>query len=380
MPVEPEVALLEREQLDALSSTFAPPRWLRDLGLTSWFLLGFLVLLGALTWLLGATATIVGPVVGATIVATVVAPIVSALHRHHVPRAAGAALVLLGMIALVVVVVLVVVSGITAQSDSIAKYAHAAAGRAEQWLESAGVDQSGATRTEGNVSAAVPHIIATFTKGIVGGIQGVASLAFAMSFATLSLFFLLKDGPSLRKWIDHHLAVSPPVAHVITSRLIGSVRGYFRGVATVAAFNGVVVAIGALIVDVPLAGTIGVVTFVTAFIPYIGAVVAGGFAVVIALGANGTSTALIMLVIVLLANGLLQNVVQPFAMGSALGLHPLVVLLITVGAGCILGMFGLILAAPLASAGRHIAHDLARARERALATEGAGALNSTAPI
>ena len=90
-------------------------------------------------------------------------------------------------------------------------------------------------------------------------------------------------------------------------------------------------------------------------------------------GANGTTTALIMLVIVLAANGLLQNVVQPFAMGSALDLNPLVVLVITTGAGCIFGMLGLILAAPLTSAAVHIMRDLARARLTAAAKEEAGA-------
>jgi predicted PurR-regulated permease PerM len=120
---------------------------------------------------------------------------------------------------------------------------------------------------------------------------------------------------------------------------------------------------------VPLAGTIGVVTFITAYVPYIGAFVAGAFAVVIALGANGTSTALVMLLIVILANGMLQNIVQPFAMGSALDLHPLVVLVLTIGAGCIFGMLGLVLAAPIASAVVHISRDLARARVAAAAAQ-----------
>jgi predicted PurR-regulated permease PerM len=90
---------------------------------------------------------------------------------------------------------------------------------------------------------------------------------------------------------------------------------------------------------------------------------------VIALGANGTSTALVMLLIVILANGMLQNIVQPFAMGSALDLHPLVVLVLTIGAGCIFGMLGLVLAAPVASAVVHISRDLARARAAAAAAQ-----------
>ena len=112
------------------------------------------------------------------------------------------------------------------------------------------------------------------------------------------------------------------------------------------------------------------VTFVTAYVPFIGAFVAGAFAVMIALGAKGTTTALVMLVIVMLANGLLQNIVQPFAMGSALDLNPLVVLVLTIGAGCVFGMIGLVLAAPIASAAVHITRDLARGARGSRSAEG----------
>ena len=69
-----------------------------------------------------------------------------------------------------------------------------------------------------------------------------------------------------------------------------------------------------------------------------------------------------MLSIVILANGLLQNVLQPFAMGAALDLHPLAVLILTDRRRLPFGMIGLVLAAPLASAVVHISRDLARAR------------------
>jgi predicted PurR-regulated permease PerM len=65
-----------------------------------------------------------------------------------------------------------------------------------------------------------------------------------------------------------------------------------------------------------------------------------------------------MLIVVILANGLLQNIVQPFAMGSALHLNPLVVLVVTIGAGCLFGMLGLVLAAPLVSAAVQVAKQL----------------------
>jgi putative heme transporter len=373
---ESETIVIGAMELDELTTLFAPPRWLRDLGRAAWLLVGVFALLAALLWLLGTTNTIVGPVVAGTIVATVAMPLVGMLQRHRVPRAAGAAIVLLGLLAIGVLVLVIVLGGITAQEGDISTHAKAAADKAQGWLNSVGVDESGSSSAKSEVESDVPKIIATLTKGVIGGIAGLASLAFALSFLLLSVFFLLKDGPSMRAWVDRHLGLPLPVAQTVTGGVIGSLRGYFRGVTLVAAFNGIVVTVGALILGVPLAGTIGVVTMITAYIPYIGAVVAGAFAVVIALGANGTTTALIMLVIVLLANGLLQNIVQPFAMGAALDLHPLAVLVLTIGAGCVFGMVGLVLAAPLTSAAVHIMRDLSRARataqSEAAAREGVG--------
>jgi predicted PurR-regulated permease PerM len=72
-----------------------------------------------------------------------------------------------------------------------------------------------------------------------------------------------------------------------------------------------------------------------------------------------------MLIVVILANGALQQIVQPIAYGATLGLNPLVVLIVTISAGSLFGMVGLILAAPLTSAGVNISADLARARAAA---------------
>jgi len=349
------------DELTALSSTFAAPRWLRDLGRTSWLLVGVLAVLVGLAWLLGATYTITAPVVAATIVAAVSSPLVARLARH-MPRALAAVLVLLGIIAATVAMILLVIGGITSQHDAIAANADQGVAKLQSWAESLGVSNSGASSAASQLKHDVPKMISTLTKGVINGIKGLTSLAFTLSLGALSLFFLLKDGPPMRRWVDHHLGVPPSVARTITGGVLRSLRGYFLGVTLVAGFNALVVGIGALILGVPLAGTIAVVTFVLAYIPFIGAFVAGAFAVIIALGASGTTTALIMLVIVILANGLLQNLVQPFAMGSALDLHPLVVLVATIASGCLFGTIGLILAAPLLSAAVHITRDLGRAQ------------------
>jgi predicted PurR-regulated permease PerM len=362
---EPEVVHLDEKQLLRLSAVFSAPRWLRDLGVLAWLLLGVVLLLVGLIWLLGATSEITQPVIAAFVLACVTAPLVKWLSGHRVGRAGGAAIVLVLAVAVGVLVAVLVIGGITSQSDEISSTASDAGDKVSSWLEDAGVDPSSASSASDTAQEDTTEAVKTLVEGIATGISGLTSLALGLSFTLLSLFFLLKDGPSLRAWVDSHMGVPQPVARTITGNVIVSLQRYFGGVTIVAAFNAVVVGLGALVLGVPLAGTIAVVTFVTAYIPYVGAFVAGAFAVVLALGSEGTTTALIMLVIVLLANGLLQNILQPIAFGATLGLNPLVVLIVTIGAGSLFGMVGLVLAAPLTSAAVHIIADLARAKEAA---------------
>jgi predicted PurR-regulated permease PerM len=359
------VVQLDAEQLRQLSAVFSAPRWLRDLGVASWLLVGVAALLVGLTWVLGITSTIVIPVLVGLVISTVGSPAVSWLHSHRWPRALGALLVLLFVIAIAVLIVILVLGGVRAQSDAIASEASAAADRFQQWLKDLGVNQTGATTASDDLKTSVPDVIHVFTKGLAAGISGLTSLGFFLAFSAFSTFMLLKDGPLFRRWVDEHLGVPQLIATTITGRVVHSVRQYFLGTTIVAAFNAVVVGVGAWLLDVPLAGTIAVVTFVTAYIPFIGAFVSGAFAVVLALGAKGTTTALIMLVIVLLANGMLQNIVSPIAMGATLRMNPLLILVVTISAGAFFGTAGLILAAPLTSAALHISGDLAKVRARA---------------
>ena len=194
--------------------------------------------------------------------------------------------------------------------------------------------------------------------GIGSGLEKLSSLVLFLAFTLLSLLFLLADGPTIRAWGERHMGVPLPVARIVSDRALQSLRGYFLGVTIVAAFNAVVVVVGALILGVPLAGTIGAVTFLGAYVPYLGAWTAGAFAVLIALGGGGTDAAAGMIVVQILANSVLQQLVQPLAMGAALGIHPLAVLIVTIGGGALFGAVGLILAAPLTSAVVRISHDL----------------------
>jgi predicted PurR-regulated permease PerM len=355
---EDEVIELETGELSEL---FSAPRWLRDLGFSAWLLVGVGAALVAFIWLLSLTQTIVMPVITAAIIAAVASPLVDWLRRHRVPRGVGAALVLLAILAIAFGVGLIVLTGVASQADSLSERLKDGAQQLESWARDLGVKAPTAADANSGTSASVSDAFQALTQGLLGGIDRLASLAVFLSFTALSLFFLLKDMPTIGGFVERHLGVPAPVAHSILGRVASSMRGYFLGVTIVAVWSALIVGAGAMLLDVPLAGTIAVVTFLGGYVPYIGAWTAGAFAVLIALGGQGAEVAGVMAVVVLLANGVFQQLVQPIAYGAALKLHPLAVLIATIAGGCLFGTVGLVLAAPLLSAAVRIRSDLTAA-------------------
>lgn len=363
-------------QAGDLSGLFNAPGWLRDLGILSWLLVGVAGLLIGVVWLLGLTSTIVVPVILGSLIGAVAGPLVGAMQRRGVPRAGGAAIVMLLVVLGAVGVLLMVLAGLVTQSSSISSAMTKALVEVEGWLEDLGIT-TGSVKSD--LEKTVPEAGGALIGGVVGGIKELSSLAVLVTFAAFSAFFILKDGPSMRDWVNRHMGVPEPVATIVTGNTVRALRGYFFGVTIVAVFNAVVIGLGALVIGVPLAGTIAVVTFVGAYVPFLGAWVAGVFAVGLALAGGGTTDALWMSVIVLLGNGILQQIVQPIAWGATLGLHPLVVLVVTIGGGALFGMVGLIIGAPLTSAAVRISQDLAAARGREDEGEAAAAPSRAGP-
>jgi predicted PurR-regulated permease PerM len=343
---------------------------MRDLGFTSWLLVGVAAALFGVISLLSLTQTIVIPVITAGIIASVTSPLVDRLKSRGVPRGIGAVLVFLAIIAIGVAVGLMVMNGIASQADHLSERLHEGANEIESWAHGLGVSSDTAGTANANAGEGVSEGFKALTGGLVTGIDQLASLVVFLSFTALSLFFILKDAPTIGGFVERHLGVPQPLAHSILGRVAASMRGYFLGVTIVALWSALIVGGGALLLGTPLPGTIAAVTFLGGYIPYLGAWTAGAFAVLISLGAQGPEAALALAVIVLLANGVLQQLVQPIAYGAALGLHPLAVLIVTIAGGCLFGTIGLVLAAPLVSAAVRITADLSTHRASAEAEGG----------
>jgi len=350
-----------------LSGLFAAPGWLRDAGFTAWLVVGVLVLLAGVVWLLTLTEVIFIPLIVAGVIAAVAGQLVALLKRLGVPRALGAVLVLLLIIGAGIFAGYLVLRGIGTETAAISDQLKHGADKIQGWLSDLGISDGKAQAANHDASTGASDSFEALIHGLAGGIERLASLAFFVAMTTLSLFFLLKDGPVIRSWAERHVGLPTEVARTITERTLQSLRGYFLGVTIVALFSAVLVGGAALALGIPLAGTIAMVTFIGGYIPYLGAWTAGAFSVLIALGGSGPEAAGGMVVVQLLSNGPLQQIVQPVAYGAALGLHPLAVLVLTIAGGALFGTVGLILAAPIASAIVRVSADLARARGEAAA-------------
>jgi putative heme transporter len=334
--------------------------WFQRWGIGAWFVVGMVLVLVAAVWLMEQTSTIVDPLIAGFVLSAVSGVAVDRLEHHGWPRAAGAGLLAVGVVVIAVVTVGLVLAGITSQATHIDASLSTALDRVRSWAHDLGISSASSAADE--VKKAVPEIGRALLYGVARGISGLTSVIVFLGFTAFTTFFLVKDGPAIGRWIERHMGMQPAEARIVLGDVIQALRRYFLGLTIIAGLSTAGIVVGAWIVGVPLLGTIAIITFFSSYIPIIGAWTAGIFVFAVALANQGTTAALIMAVIVFMANGPLQQIVQPIVYGATLRLNPLVVFSITIAAGALLGVAGMVLAAPLVSAAVHVHDDLAQLR------------------
>ena len=325
----------------------APLSWVPKLGVGAWSFVGFVVAMVIVDVALGAVSEIVLPMTFAAVLAIVFRPLVGSLVRHRFRPTLAAGLVVLGLLALMAVVVVATVRGVAEQTDQIGASVDAALDNAAEQTDAVGVDQAALDQARAAAEEAAPTVTGGVLTKVVSGIGTLVGLASGLILGALIMYYLLKDGTHLRRSV---VAQVDPRLRDEVDDFIGDAirifRDYGRGRTVMSAIVSVVIGLAALLLGLPLVFTIMVVNFIGGYIPYIGAFLGGGLAVIVALGDGGLGTAAVMLVVVLAANLLLENFVEPKVMGRTLDIHPLVVLVVTALGGLLGGIVGLILAVP----------------------------------
>ncbi|MEA2025933.1 MAG: AI-2E family transporter [Chloroflexota bacterium] len=95
-----------------------------------------------------------------------------------------------------------------------------------------------------------------------------------------------------------------------------------------------------------MAFTIALITFVTSYVPYLGALVSSVFALLIAFGSGGIVPAAVMLIVILVAQNVVQPIIQRQLERNALDLHPIVGFGSTIIGSVLFGILGATLSAP----------------------------------
>jgi len=332
---------------DEETSRFRVPPWAADLGRWS----GIIVLVAAVVVLvcvvLAATKVLVLAALFAVLFGGTFLPVADWLQRHHVKRGFAAVIVAAGLVLLGVGICIIIFYSVVQQVPQIEAKLDSAWSEIQKALNTTSLSQSQIDSLKSSVQNLVKSAAGGLAGTVVAVVGGVASLIFGLFISLNILVWVLIQGRQLGRWASKRMGPVPPeVGYDILASSARFFRGYIWGSTLVGLFNGGVMFVGALIIGVPLAATIGIVGWFTNYIPFFGAIISGVFAVLIALGAGGPSKAIPMLIIVIISNGYLQTVVSQFALGSALKLHPLAVLFATTGGSMLFGAVGGVFAAP----------------------------------
>lgn len=332
---------------DVVSSV---PRSLRVAAAVGWRVLIVVAALYVIGVVVAYLAAIVVPVAIALLMAALLAPAVGWLHRRQVPRWLATVLVVIGGLAVLGGVLSFVIITFVRGVPGLGAQLTASVNGIVTWLTTGPLKLSSAQlqSVQDQVLSTLSANQASITAGALTTAATIGELLTEGLLAIFTLIFFLHNGNGIWTFL-----IGAVPGHVRTRVDVAGRRGlaalvsYVRATAIVAAVDAVAIGIGLGVLGVPLAVPLAALVFIGAFIPIIGAVVAGGVAVLVALVAQGPISALIVLAIIIGVMQLESHVLQPLLLGRAVKLHPLAVVL-AIAAGLLVGgIAGALLAVPL---------------------------------
>jgi len=324
---------------------------LTRVGVGIWTIIGAAILVSMIAAILASLSELMLPMVFALMMGAVLYPIARRLQRRLEPGIT-AMLIVAGSIVAVAGVTLLAVRAVVDEAGELSDEVDQALDELSSTTGSVQLDAAALTDLREAITSVAGMIGRGLLTGLVSGVGAVIGFVGGSILGALILYYVLKDGPEIRaamiRWFPERLRGE---ADSFVSSSVHAVLGYWAGRSVMSAVVTLVVVVVSLLMGLPLIATIGVVNFVGGFIPYIGAFIGGSLATLLAVSNGGINQGLVMLVIVLVANLLLENLLEPRIMGDRLRIHPLAVLLATTAGGVVGGILGLILAVPVTVVG-----------------------------
>jgi predicted PurR-regulated permease PerM len=329
----------------------ALPGWYRTAAEASWRFLAIVGAAAAVVYALVVLRIVVLPIIVALLASTLLLPVVRWLRARGLPDALAAATAMAGAVLVIAAIATAVAPSVGSQFDELRP-------RAEEGLREAtdvlaqppfNVSKQELDRTVDDGIARLRENSGPLARGVQSGAVLLGEVITGLIVAVLLTFFLLKDGERMWEFVLTLIGGRRRAhVHEVGTRVYAALAGYVRGIALVGLVDAVLIGLALLVIGVPLVVPIMVITFFAAFVPLIGAFIAGLVAVLIALVSGGVVDALLVLGAIVLVQQIEGHVLYPVLMSRTVHLHPAVIVVSLAVGGVLAGIIGVFLAVPVA--------------------------------
>lgn len=328
----------------------------------AWRLLLIAAAGGVGIWLLRYFSEITVPVAIAVLGTALTIGAVDWLVDHRVPRIVATFIVVLTMVVAFFGMLALVGQQLATQVDDLQANVVEGITQIQDWARTGPLGLSDAQLqtwiddAKASISSGDTSVLTRITE--VG--TTITHIVAGFFIALFAAFFFLYEGDRIWSWV---VALFPRTArervHSSGETAWHSLRAFVRATVIVALTDAAGIAFAAWALGVPLTLAIGVIVFLGAFVPIIGALISGLVAVLVALVAQGPWTALFMLIAVVVVQQIESHVLQPFLMGAFVAIHPLAIIVAIAAGVVVAGVVGALIAVPLAASLNGVVRHLA---------------------
>jgi predicted PurR-regulated permease PerM len=343
----------EREPLPGIAGSRSRlPGWLIRAADIGWRVLVVAAAIALLGWLLVEVRVVALPLAFALLLSTVLVPPQRWLRRRGVPPLAATWLVFLGGVGLLAAVSAWLVPVVVEEASRLPDLARTGLDRVQQWLVDGPVSLSSTQaqdlfdrlRSEFSTNSSV------LLRGALRGTVLAIELAAGALLTAVFTFFMVKDGEDLvAAGIDLAKEADRPQLREMGQRAWRVLTGYVWGATVNGLVNGTLMALTLIVAGVPLVLPLAFATFLGAYVPIAGALVAGALAALVALAAQGWATAIVVVAATIVIHHVEAYLIGPVVMGRAVRLRPAAVVAALAIGGAVAGLAGAILAVPVAA-------------------------------
>jgi predicted PurR-regulated permease PerM len=310
----------------------------------------------------------------ALIITSLLRPPVNGLSKV-LPRPLSVVLAALAGLALIAGIFTWAGTSVAGESNTLGNEFHGGLVRIEKWLEGKPfhVNPHTLANLQGKLTSYVEAHRTTLINQALNGAGRIVDVLTVLALAVFCSIFFTSSGDRMWHWFQEQLPDGVRPTWVRCGQTAWhTFAGYTRGIILVAAANAIMVGVSLKVLGVPLVLPLTILEFVASFIPLAGSPIAMAVATVVALASKGVTTAIIVLVLIVVFGQIEGHVLQPFVMGWAVRLHPVAVAVSVIAGTISAGLLGAVVAVPLVSIAWAVAREL-RLPAAQLAPAGAAA-------